>query len=255
MKLRWRIAWLATYPFARLFLHLQVLGRDRLCKGAQIIAANHVSNADPLILGWAAARELHFLAKAELFQASRFFSWLIRSWNAWPVRRGMADPAALKHCEQILRSGNTLVLFPEGSRSPTGEIRPFKPGVGMLALKTGVPVVPALISGLEHSWVSYLADKDFVRKGFRRRPHGCSPIRVFFDEPLHPETIRNALALQSDVRSDRQIKGHSIPYDRTAYETLTQQVESRIRNMTAKLKAQNGMADISCSPCKHKTAE
>ncbi|MBM3315760.1 1-acyl-sn-glycerol-3-phosphate acyltransferase, partial [candidate division WOR-3 bacterium] len=115
MRLRWRLGLLLTFPWAKVLLRLRVHGRSRLGGGPQILAANHVSNFDPLVVGWAAAREVHFLAKEELFLGPRLFAWLIRSWNAWPLRRGAADAGALKQCSWLLRRRQTLVLFPEGT--------------------------------------------------------------------------------------------------------------------------------------------
>lgn len=209
-SLRWRLAWLATYPLARLLLRIRVSGRDKLNRGAQILAANHTSNVDPLIIGWAAARELHFLAKEELFRASRMFNCLIRAWNAWPVRRGVADSSAIKHCTEVLRRGQTLVLFPEGSRSRNGEICEFRPGIGLLATSARVPVVPTLISGVDRSWISYAVDRDFVKKGFRMKSRGSSGIEVRFGEPVYPDGFSR---------------------DRAGYVELARLVETRVREM------------------------
>lgn len=187
MKLRWRVGWLLTYPFARLVLRLRVTGRDNLLAGPQILAANHVSNFDPLIVGMAAAREIHFLAKEELFTESRAFAWLIRTWNAWPVRRGGADSGALKRCSWLLKRKQTVVLFPEGTRSKTGELQRFQPGIGFLALSSRVPVVPVCLAGVNLSNVSYWVDRDFVRRGFRKRPTEPTRIRVSFGTPVFPD--------------------------------------------------------------------
>ncbi len=187
MKLRWRVGWLLTYPFARLVLRLRVTGRDNLLAGPQILAANHVSNFDPLIVGMAAAREVHFLAKEELFTKSPAFAWLIRTWNAWPVRRGGADSAALKRCSWLLRRKQTVVLFPEGTRSSTGELQKFQPGIGFLALSNRVPVIPVYLAGVHRSNVSYWVDRDFVHRGFRRRPTEPTRIRVSFGTPVFPD--------------------------------------------------------------------
>jgi len=187
LKLRWRVAWLATYPLQRFLLHLRVRGRDKLVAGPQILAANHVSNFDPLIIGMAAAREVHFLAKEELFAASRAFAWLIRAWNAWPVRRGGADAAAIKRCSWLLKRRQTLVLFPEGTRSKTGEMARFRPGIGLLAVANQVPVVPVYMAGVARSIVSYWTDRDFVSRGLRCRPAGPSRISVVFGDPVYPD--------------------------------------------------------------------
>ncbi len=186
MRWRWRIAWLLTYPWARFLLPLRVEGREALLPGAQIIAVNHTSNFDPLIVGWAAGREIYFLAKEELFR-HRAFAWLIRSWNALPVGRGGVDKRAIGLCSQLLCQGQTLVLFPEGTRSRDGRVGEFKPGVALLAVRNRVPVVPGFISGLSRSRLSYWVDRDFVRLGLRSKPEGCVPIRVRFGQPLFPE--------------------------------------------------------------------
>lgn len=212
MNLHWWLGWLMSCPAGMLGLRLRVYGRRNLGRGARIIASNHVTNVDPLVLGWAAARELHFLAKAELFQASRFFSWLIRGFNAWPVRRGGADRAALAVCSRVLRAGNMLVLFPEGTRSPTGELGSFKPGVGLLAVNGGVPVVPTAIINLERTLLSYWVDRDFVRRGLRRRPRSLPSVRVFFGPPVRPDEYSA---------------------DRDGYAALAAEVERRVRVMQA----------------------
>lgn len=184
MKLRWCLPWITTYPLARLILKLRVSGRDRLARGAQILACNHVSNIDPVVVSWAAAREVHFLGKEELFRHSRVSAWIIKTWNTWPVRRGIADMAAIRHCKELLRHRQTLVLFPEGTRSQDGTIHEFKPGVGMIAVDTGTPVVPTLLFGMDRSWISYATDRDFVRRGFRVKPKRVTPIEVRFGEPV-----------------------------------------------------------------------
>jgi len=162
------------------------------------------------VLGVASARELNFLAKSELFEVSRFFSWLIRGFNAWPVRRGGADRAAITTCSRILRSGRSLVLFPEGTRSKTGEPTRFKPGVGLLAMSNNVPVVPTALVNLDRSWLSYLVDRDFVRRGLRRKPRGLVPVQVVFGRPVRP----------GDYRADRD-----------GYAGLAAEVERRVRAM------------------------
>jgi 1-acyl-sn-glycerol-3-phosphate acyltransferase len=210
MTLHWWLGWLASYPAGMLGLRLRVHGRRNLGKGPQIVASNHLTNVDPLVLGWATARELNFLAKAELFQVSRFFSWLIRGFNAWPVRRGGADREALATCSSILQSGRTLVLFPEGTRSGSGELAPFRPGVGMLAVRNRAPVVPTAIINLERTWLSYWVDRDFVRRGLRRRPRGLQPVKVLFGTPVRPEGYAPG---------------------REGYQALAREVERRVREL------------------------
>jgi 1-acyl-sn-glycerol-3-phosphate acyltransferase len=202
-----------VYAFGKLVLKVRVTGRNRLASGAQILASNHVSNFDPLLVGLAAGREIHFLAKEELFNASRLFAWLIHTYNAWPVRRGGADSAAIKTCSWLLGRRQTLVLFPEGTRSRTGEVNHFKPGIGMLAITNRVPVVPVYLGGVARSIISYMTDLDFVKRGYRKKPVRNEGIHISFADPVHP----------SGFSQDRQ-----------GYVDLAQEVENRVRAMAAK---------------------
>ena len=210
MKLRWRLARVGLWPFAKLVLRLRVSGRKHLQPGGQILACNHVSYFDPLIVGMAAAREVHFMAKEELFMASRAFAWLIRSWNAWPVRRSGGDAGAIKQCSWLLCHRQTLVLFPEGTRSRTGEMAPFRPGIGLLAIANNVPIVPVHLAGVAASHVSYWTDRDLVRRGYRKKPAGATNIRVSFGEPVRPSGFSP---------------------NRAGYTALARAVESRVRQM------------------------
>jgi 1-acyl-sn-glycerol-3-phosphate acyltransferase len=212
VKLRWRVAWHALYPGVRLALKLRVTGRDNLGPGPQIIASNHVSNVDPIIVGLAARHEVHFLAKEELFLGPKAFAWLIRTFNAWPVRRGAADASAIRRCSWLLRRRQKVVLFPEGTRSRTGAVCQFRPGIGMLAIANRVPIVPVYLGGVSRSMISYVADRDFVRRGFRKKPDRNLGIHVFFGDPVHPD-------------------GYS--QDRQGYVQLAQAVEERVRAMAS----------------------
>jgi 1-acyl-sn-glycerol-3-phosphate acyltransferase len=190
LKVRWRVAWLGLYPIARLLLGVEVRGRNNLVDGPQILACNHVSNIDPLIVGLSSAREVHFLAKEELFTVNRWFEWLIRGWNAWPVRRGTGDTEALDRCSWLLQRRQSLVLFPEGTRSRSGRMQRYRLGVGLLAVENRVPVIPVRMQGIERSWISYKVDRDFVRLGLRGRPTGKTRIKVSFGRPVRPEDFR-----------------------------------------------------------------
>lgn len=126
---------------------LKVAGRERVPRtGGLIVASNHVSYWDPPLLGSAVPREIHYLAKEELFRAP-VFGALIRAYNAIPIRRGVADLSGMARAIEILRQGGVLLMFPEGTRSRGGTLRAARPGVGMLAVNADVPVLPCFISG------------------------------------------------------------------------------------------------------------
>lgn len=143
-----RIIYLTIYWFVRLcFLiiwRLDVRGLSHVPpQGAVIIAGNHRSYADPPVISISLRREVHFMAKRELFSFGPF-AWLISSLNAHPLNRSSAVEA-LKAAQEILSNGDALIMFPEGRRMKTDELGPPKSGVGMLAKTTGTPVIPAYV--------------------------------------------------------------------------------------------------------------
>jgi len=132
--------------FMRWWFRLRVTGTEHVPPtGAALIVSNHQSILDPPMVGGAAPRQIYFLAKAELFRIP-LFGRLIMALHARPVRREGSDPRALKTAARLLEEGKALLVFPEGTRSLDG-LAPAKPGVGMLAVMSGAPVVPAYVSG------------------------------------------------------------------------------------------------------------
>ena len=117
--------------------------------GGLIVASNHISFWDPPMIGAAIPREVHFLAKDELF-STPLLGPLIRSVNAIPIRRGVADLSGMSRAIAKLRDGGGLLMFPEGSRMRDGELHPPRPGVGMLAVSADVAIAPCFVSGTNH---------------------------------------------------------------------------------------------------------
>jgi len=125
----------------------EVRGRERVPQsGSLIIASNHVSYADPLMVGAATRRELYYLAKQELFRVPIVGAW-IASVHSIPIRRGMADLTGMSRAIDVLKRGQGLLVFPEGTRSRDGELHPARPGVGRLAGAGDARILPAYISG------------------------------------------------------------------------------------------------------------
>lgn len=124
-------------------------GRENLPKkGGCIIASNHLSYLDPIVLSLGSTRMLTFMAKKELFR-NPFFSWLITALNSFPLERGSADLKSIRFAINKLKQEGTLIIFPEGTRSTSGQINEGQGGVSMLAAKAKVPVVPTLIMGTD----------------------------------------------------------------------------------------------------------
>jgi len=136
----------------RLLFGLEERGAEHVpAAGPVLFAANHVSLLDPPVVAAGAPRQLHFLAKEQLFRVP-LLGRLIRAVNARPVRRGGSDPAALRVALRVLEEGGALLIFPEGSRGPEGVLRAARPGAAMLAVMTGAPVVPVYVSGTGRAW-------------------------------------------------------------------------------------------------------
>ncbi|WP_378955519.1 lysophospholipid acyltransferase family protein [Pelosinus sp. sgz500959] len=135
------------YYFFKLFFRYEIIGAENIpVSGGAIIAANHISLWDPPVVGAGTIRPIHFMAKEELF-AVPLLKWIITKINAFPVRRGAADRTAIRYAIDLLKKGEILGLFPEGTRSKTGLLGKPEPGIAMIALKAGVPIIPAAIIG------------------------------------------------------------------------------------------------------------
>lgn len=131
----------------KLLFKLKVMGHENIPRnGGAIIACNHISLLDPPVVGVSMDRYINFMAKDELFHYP-VFSWVITKLKAFPVRRGMADRVAIRRAMALLESGQIVGLFPEGTRSKTGALGKPEPGLAMIAVKTGVPIIPTAIIG------------------------------------------------------------------------------------------------------------
>ncbi len=123
--------------------------------GPVILAANHTSNADPVVIGGFLTqildRRVNWLGKKELFDVP-ILGWLSWHGGIHPVDRGAADIDAFKLARKILMDGHLLAVFPEGTRSPNGTLQAAKDGIALLALRTGAPIVPIGIEGADRVW-------------------------------------------------------------------------------------------------------
>jgi 1-acyl-sn-glycerol-3-phosphate acyltransferase len=158
-----------------MFFRGEVTGLENLPKsGAFLIASNHASHLDPPIVGAQVSRQMCFFARKTLWKPG-IAAWWLDTVGTIPVDRdGGADVTAIKRVLRALAEDKALILFPEGTRSPDGNLQTPKPGVGMIACRTQVPVVPARIFG------SFEA---FGRVGGLRPG---TPVSVVFGRPLTP---------------------------------------------------------------------
>jgi 1-acyl-sn-glycerol-3-phosphate acyltransferase len=147
----YRVAHTVVRVWARLYLGFRTSGSERMPPaGPTIVACNHLSYLDPPLVGISFSRRLRFAAKAELFKIPLFCS-LIAALGSVPIARGRPDRAGFRRLERILRSGQALLVFPEGTRSPHGRLLPAEPGVGLLVLRTRAQVLPVAIVGSDRA--------------------------------------------------------------------------------------------------------
>jgi len=130
---------------------VKVRGQENIPDGACILAMNHTSNFDPLFVGSYTPRKMNIMAKEELFK-SKFGSYALHEFGAFPVKRGEADLKSLKHTLRLLKNGELFAIFFEGTRSKTGEIQDPKKGIGFIAAKSKAPVIPTYIYGTKNGW-------------------------------------------------------------------------------------------------------
>ena len=143
-------------------------------RGGYIVAANHASHLDPPIVGLHLPRQVCFFARKTLWKPG-FASWWLDAVGCIPVDRdGGTDVTAIKRVLQALKQEKVIILFPEGTRSPDGRLQRPKPGVGLLACRARVPVIPARIFGSSEA----MGRSDKVRLG--------SPVAVTYGKALQP---------------------------------------------------------------------
>lgn len=144
------IAKFILYLLFKILFRLQSFGKNNFPqKGGFIIASNHLSFLDPIAVGLVSFRKVKFLARDDLFN-NKAFAFLLKSLGAIPIKKGgAANIKPLKKALQILGEKHGIVIFPEGTRSQSGELQKMYNGIGFLAIKSNCPVIPVLIVGTD----------------------------------------------------------------------------------------------------------
>ena len=141
----WAVGRLTIGSAVKIVAPLRVYGEERMPRaGGLVVAANHFSWIDPPALGVASPRTLYMMAKVEAHRVPGLGE-LMRSFGAFPVRRGQSDREAVRTMRRIVRDGNALGMFVEGTRQRTGIPGPVQPGAAMVALNEDVPLIPVAI--------------------------------------------------------------------------------------------------------------
>lgn len=172
VKLLYYLGWSITRLISRVLFRIRITGQEHIPKtGGFIIASNHVSFYDPPLVGSWSTREMFFFAKAELFR-NPLFGALIRRTNALPVKRGTIDRESITTAAGVIDRQFGLVIFPEGTRSLTGQFLEPKPGIGLIARRSPCPIVPAYVHGSNRLADCFL---------------GKTRMSITFGEPISPE--------------------------------------------------------------------
>ena len=207
MNPSYRIGWIFFRSLYRFYFRWRICNPERVpASGPVILASNHASFLDPPLIGAALKRDIHYLARETLFNFP-LFGAVLRSWNTVPVDRDGGTSKGLKTIIGRLKSGAGIILFPEGTRSRDGRLQPGRAGVGMIILKSSVPVVPVRVFG---TFDAFGRDMKFPRP---RR------VGVKFGHPLLFEKERTEVRTASRERSKQ------------LYSQVSEEVMRRIREL------------------------
>jgi 1-acyl-sn-glycerol-3-phosphate acyltransferase len=152
MRLFYNLANAAMRIAARILLDMHITGLENMPKsGPIIVAMNHTSFLDPVLIGMFIPRYVTMMSKAENF-SNPLFAIIIRLYGVFPVRRGEIDREALLRSVKALQAGDALLMAPEGTRSKTGLLQKGRDGTAFVALRAGAPILPVAIWGGKQFW-------------------------------------------------------------------------------------------------------
>ncbi|MEW5758371.1 MAG: lysophospholipid acyltransferase family protein [Candidatus Omnitrophota bacterium] len=184
-----------SFVLLRLFFNLKTSGQENLPrKTGYIVASNHTSFLDPIILGVSVPIKLKFMARDTLF-INPLFALFLKQLGVFPIKRGFNDFSAIKKAIKFLKNGHAMVMFPQGSRD-SEEVRGIKAGVALLAESANVPVVPAYVSGASYAWPKHASRINF-----------CD-VSVKFGRPIYYQNeLSREYVLNKIMESINNLKG------------------------------------------------
>lgn len=204
-------AWLLRCYFP-LFYHFSVYGADSPLQGKAILASNHVSYYDPPLIAAAWPEEIHFLARSGLFR-NKFWGAFLSKLNAHPVQENSMDIESIRLITRLLKEGNKVLIFPEGERTPTGNMQAIKAGAALLSIRTQSPIIPVYICGAYEIWPRHNLFPKF------RQPLTC-----VFGKPIYPNGV-------NDSNSDGNGNGNG--KRRKMQEDISKQLQTSLVNLKA----------------------
>lgn len=182
---KWRLARFLRATLAKVLLALyrvRVIDAHKLpATGGYILAGNHVSYLDPVLLWCVTPRETHFVAKSELFEV-KLLGWLLQSVWVFPITRASADREAITRATTLLTAGEPVGMFPEGTRrrpgaEATDDLGEAHSGVAFIATRAGVPVIPVGIVGTDKALPAGAVLPKFPR------------VTIRIGDPVHPDSF------------------------------------------------------------------
>lgn len=169
----YRLVQYASILVFRLRGGIAATGRDHVPPtGGALLVSNHASYLDVFVLGILLNRPLNYMARSTLFVP--VVGAFIRSVGGFPIEREGVGKQGLVETLRRVKAGGVVVLFPEGTRTPDGQLQPLKPGIAVLVNRANVPIIPAGVAGTFEAWP----------RG-RKWPR-AHPIRVHYGAPIHP---------------------------------------------------------------------
>ena len=152
---------MSFYTFARFVVNvyshivyrLKFEGMENIpAEGGFILCSSHITQLDPIMVAERLKHQCFFMAKEELFK-NKLVSALLRALGAFPVSRGTGDTAAIDRAVEIVKNGQVLAIFPEGTRSKTGKLQKLKSGVVVVAAQTGADILPCIVKMGKRKWL------------------------------------------------------------------------------------------------------
>ncbi len=176
MQLMFDIGWTLSRFVGSVIMGAKTEGQSHIPKeGGFILAPNHISYFDPPLCGSFVPRRVHFFAKKELYE-NPLMAFILSRINVHPIKRGVFDRGAITTAVRLLQEGKPIAVFPEGTRGSRFEFLEPKAGIGMIARKAEVPIVPCFVEGTETPW-------EAVKRNRR--------IRICYGPPISADWIRS----------------------------------------------------------------
>ncbi|MES2344327.1 MAG: lysophospholipid acyltransferase family protein [Chlamydiota bacterium] len=151
MHFLYRVVLFLAWLYCKICYRNRVYGNEFPLQGGAIIASNHTSFLDPILLSISWPEEVHFLARESLFKILGFGAF-IRALNAHPVSGDAGDVAVFRSVISLMKEGKKVILFPEGTRSHENKLGLIKPGIGLLISRSNAAIIPAYIHGSYNIW-------------------------------------------------------------------------------------------------------